>query len=49
VLALRRALRILRTGEALDGEDTASVLPPLRFQIDQVVVMSVRALAWLRN
>jgi hypothetical protein len=39
VLALRRALRLSRAGEAIVWKDTEGVLPPLRLQIHSVVVM----------
>jgi hypothetical protein len=39
MLALWRALRIYRTGQALVWKNPAGLLPPLRLQIDPVMVM----------
>jgi len=39
MLALRRALRIYRTGAALVWKNPAGLLPPLRLQIHPVMVM----------
>jgi hypothetical protein len=38
MLALRRALRIYRAGEAPAAKDPAGLLPPLRLQIDPLMV-----------